>query len=228
MSEFPDLESAFARLRTAAPVPPPPGPDAVRETVRRRRRGRWALAAVLVLLTGAGLGWLIVLDGDPDTARIVPGVRPAAPSTSPAGPARGLDPSDIYPDFTIEVPARPGGCPAATLRFRGGGQEVTVGGVRYRTGGESAFGFGDLTGDGHDELAVIVSCGSGRWMLLVQTATGPGPATTLAAGVLPGPVVSVDVGVHQRITTFSSRVQNAEAMLHVYGLRGDGTLIRWK
>ena len=235
-TSFPELEAAFAELATASPVYPP-GLDAVRSTVRRRRQRQRIvrrLASVVAVLVLGGVGWSAAHRHD----------KPAVIQIQPAGPARWwpsplpTDPSQLA-EITIQaytrdgepdpmsLPSSDGGCPAAALRFDRGLQ-TTARGVKYELLNSTAA-YGDLTGDGHAELAVVVSCqvhGRRHDEIVVLTSLPGFQTRTLALG--PAATKPAVAGMAIRngvIVTYShATIQNAATEIHRYHLDGHGGL----
>lgn len=223
---FPDLDGAFAALRTTAPTVVP-GADAAKRTVHRRRtrrRAGYGLAAVVLLVVAAGLGATVRLNGRTDTARISPAT--AAPGQ---GGLLGLTTVRFHDGAALTVPQRPGGCPAATLHLSAATRSDTVGGVEYTYYGESVLASGDLTGDGHAESVVLVDCadrGTTRHVLVVVAATGPTTYATIAARAITPKAGDPGLRVEgRRIVLYASHQQfDASTRVGGYALGADGSL----
>ena len=234
---FPELDAAFAELAGASPVYPP-GSDAVRRTVGRRRRRRQrivrGLASVVAVLVLGGAGWSAAHRHD----------RPAVIQIQPAGPGRWwpsplpTDPSQLgeiavqsysygSDPIPMALPSSDGGCPAVTLRFDTD-RRATVHGVKYELLNLTAA-YGDLTGDGHSELAVVVSCqfdGRRHDEIVVLTSLPGFQIRTLALGpvAIKPAVAGMAIGDGVIITYSHPTIQNAATEIHRYHLDGHGGL----
>jgi hypothetical protein len=91
---------------------------------------------------------------------------------------------DLLKGARVRLPAGSTPCGAATLKFDRNGR-TTVGGREYWLHGDGSVSFGDLTGDGHAELAVVVTCSKGQ-VLVVLGATGPQTYATIASAEMVG------------------------------------------
>jgi hypothetical protein len=136
-----------------------------------------------------------------------PAARQPAPRT-----LRNL--RNVLPEITLQVPAG-AGCPAATVRFdaAGGGSS---GGVDYRMTDEPGSDYGDLTGDGHEELMLPVICGDSPGTLLVIAATGPTTYAVRAALTRPATIARTEIR-GQRLRLYGP----AGKVLAVYRLAGN-------
>ena len=232
---FPDLDAAFAPLRNSSPVFPP-GPDAVRRTVeirRQRRRGVVrGLASVVIFALLAGFGWgLSHRHSQPAVIWIEPAVpRQWWPSPLPTDPGQLREISVqafTYAGHALSLPTSEAGCPAATLHFNTEFR-ASAHGVRYTLEALTAA-YGDLTGDGHSELAVVVSCrirGQTHAEIVVVTAIDGTAFRTLALGRLPDgrSVVSMAIG-HELIVTYSGpTIRSPATEIHRYLLIGAGRI----
>ena len=161
--------------------------------------------AVAVLLAAAGCS-----SGQPTVAG-TPAPQSSAPSpASPTG-SKLLDMRTIklYDGAPFDVPARAGGCPAATVRFTDRTPRTRVGGAEYYLSGEGEVTSGDVNLDGRVEQLALVSCvvgGRGHNTLVVVGATAPTSYATIAAGPLSTGVAGLLVQ-GRTIITYSSGYQ---------------------
>jgi len=185
MSDPVDLvEVAFNDLREAVmPYTKLPGVDAAHATVRRRRRTRFAVAAV-ALVVAPLVAYAVLRSPNPVAAPIPPGTNlfptqttsaPAAlqPLGFPGMPAGMSDGVVDVPDFGDP------GCPSGQVHFLGGIWRATTAAVGFSPSVVVTDAVtGDVTGDGHDDLLVVLRC----WARADQAA----PFSQIAAYTLGG------------------------------------------
>lgn len=128
---------------------------------------------------------------------VTPSLSPSPSRTPSRAPARQpdrrtlLNLRDILPEITVTVPAG-AGCPAATVRFDGSGGGRSKG-VDYQMTDEPGSNYGDLTGDGHEELMLPLFCGDSPGTLLIIAATSPTAYAVKAALPRPDYVIRTDL-----------------------------------
>jgi hypothetical protein len=127
----------------------------------------------------------------------------ASPSSSPSvSPSASVSPTrkpvalfdlrraELTSGASFDVP-RAKGCPAAKIAFQpnnGGRPQNVVDGVEYLLPEQGrAVSYGDVTGDGHDEAIVLITCrntttGSGGRVMIVLAASGPKTYESIAVG----------------------------------------------
>jgi hypothetical protein len=167
----PRLDRAFSEYaeRTAASAPPP-DLAGVRTIAARRRRTAMAataaLAAAVALpvlaqttdLFAGGVGVQRPGGEGPGWFSYAPTTREPLPNTSPMNAIQFVDWNEVI----IAVPANESGCAHGMAQFHLG--LSLVDGVGYRVGGgynreeNPVVAYGDVTGDGVLDAALVVSC----------------------------------------------------------------------
>jgi hypothetical protein len=236
-ASFPDIDDAFADLANSSPIYPP-GADVVRRTIqqrrRRRRRGVQGLAAavILVMLVGIGVGALR-RNSEPTVIRIDPAASGSGqwwPSPLPSDPSQLREitvQAFTFGEQRISIPSGEAGCPAATLQFRTN-LEATAKGVKYTLHALTAA-YGDLTGDDHNEMAVVISCQLGKRTnseIVVITAMDGAKTATLALGHIDSKQTVAGMAILRGyIVTYSHKtIQNPATEIQRYLPVGDGRL----